>query len=186
MKRVILACTILASITFAPALQAQPRQADNPEFVTTPMRVVETKPTSFIYVEIETTYATMAEPVGKALAEFGAMIEAGKFIPRGPAMMVYQGATGDPNQPFTLQIGFPVNDDVKPNGNMKVRKIETTRVATLIFSGQIRHIGQAYQKLFQELFGQGLLPSGEHSELYLRWESAESDNNIVLLQIHLQ
>ncbi len=174
------------AVVLATSLHAQPRQADNPEFVTTPMRVLETKATSFIYIEFETTYANMTEPVTKAIADLTALVEGGKLLPRGQLLLVYNGATGDMTQPFLLQVGFPVNDDVKAIGDAKVRKLPSLRVATMLFSGQIRHVGQVYQKLFQDLFAQGLLPSGEHSEVYLRWEGAESDNNIVLLQIHLQ
>ncbi|MGF7473518.1 hypothetical protein WFJ45_22205, partial [Salmonella enterica subsp. enterica serovar Minnesota] len=58
----------------------------------------------------------------------------------GSPVFVYNGATGEMDKPFELQVGFPVAGDTKPIGEAKVRELEKYRCATVLFSGAMNDI----------------------------------------------
>jgi effector-binding domain-containing protein len=87
------------------------------------------------------------------------------------------------DKPFELQIGFPVADGAKPEGEIKVRTLEDYRCATVLYSGSMRDIAQAYQRIFTQLPEAGLEYAGNSREMHLYWEGPESPNNIVLIQV---
>jgi effector-binding domain-containing protein len=152
-------------------------------YLVTPMRVAQFKGSdSYCYVEAETTFADLKQTIDQLLPKIEAAMNSGRVQPQGGLIFVYQGATTDPSKSFRLQVGVPTRGAVgeAPDGAM-IRKLQPLRAASVIFSGELLDLPQAYQKLYAELFAAGLTPTGETRELYLYWEGPESNNNVVLI-----
>jgi len=149
----------------------------------TPMRVGQFKGSdSYYYVEAETTFTDLKQTIDQLLPKIEAAINSGRVQPQGGLIFVYHGATTDPSKSFRLQVGVPTRGAVgeAPDGAM-IRQLQPLRAASVIFSGELLDLPQAYQKLYAELFAAGLIPTGETRELYLYWEGPESSNNVVLI-----
>ncbi|MGH7178062.1 MAG: effector binding domain-containing protein [Tepidisphaeraceae bacterium] len=181
----------LAVLAFARQPSTQPSHTtakpggDN-DYVISAMRVQEMKGITFLYVSAETNYGAMHQTVTDAMSGFEEAIKAGKFSPDGATLFIYHGASQDPNKNFTLEMGFPVAEDTKPFGDYKVKKLDAFKCATVLYSGAVANIGQAYQQVFSELFQQGLKPTGETREFHFMWEGPESPNNVSLIQVGVE
>jgi effector-binding domain-containing protein len=180
---VLLTCGIvLAGPTTKPV---NPKDAGD-DFVVSKMRVQEFNPKTYLYAETQTTLAQIGPVVTDLIGKLKETMKDGKVQPAGPMIFVYQGATHDPNQQFTLQVGFPVAPETKDIGNFKVRQLEKFRAATVLFSGAIANVSSAYQQVFTDLYGANLQPTGETREYYLYWEAPESVNNVQLIQVGIK
>ena len=76
-----------------------------------------------------------------------------------------------------------VEENSKGGGDVKVRKTEPFKAATVLYTGSVFEVGQCYQKLFPAIKQMGLEPSGEEREFTLYFEELESPNNVVLVQV---
>lgn len=110
----------------------------------------------------------------------------GKIQKTGPIYMVYTDMSDDMSRPFKLQVGAPVRPGTEGWDNYKIRTLQPLRAATVMYSGSLANIGQAYQQIFTDLFAAGLTPSGQNREIYLYWEGTQSSNNVVLIQIGIR
>jgi effector-binding domain-containing protein len=162
----------------------EPKKAPEakPEFVISELRVQTLPGRTYLYAERETTIPKVGQAFAEVVPAIVKVAEEGKARITGPLVSVATGATGDPDTPFKLQIGFFVADDTKPVADFKVKKLADFRCATVLFTGPVAKTGQAYQKLFESLTAAGHVPTGETREYCLYWESAESPNNVVLIQ----
>ena len=157
-----------------------------PDSITSEMHVQEFPACTYLYASQETTIAQMGPVIAEIMTRLGEAIQEGQVRVVGAPIFVYKGATGDMNKPFQLDIGFPVAEGTQGNDDLKVRTLDKYRCATVIYSGPVAQIGQAYQKVFTDLMEAGLKPSGDSREMHFYWESAESPNNVVLIQIGVQ
>ena len=92
-------------------------------------------------------------------------------------------------QPFKVEMGIIVADDTAaPEGqtDIKVRKADAMRCATILYTGPVNRQGEAYQKLIPALRAAGHTPTGEERESCLYWEGAESPNNVYLMMIAIK
>jgi effector-binding domain-containing protein len=168
----------------AGAAGAAPAQAgDFPDFVISEMRVQEFPERTYLYVQHETTLAEIGPVVQQSFEQLMEPIMSGEVQVLGAPIFVYKGATGEMNKPFELQIGWPVADNTKEVGDLKVRKLEKYRCATVLYSGSMQNIAQAYMKIMPELMQAGLQPSGDSREMHLYHETPDSPNNIVLIMV---
>ena len=87
------------------------------------------------------------------------------------------------SKPFTLQVGMPARPGVKAGGDLKARKLEPLRCASIVFVGTVDDIPKSYEQLFKDVSAAGLTPTGENREVYAYWEGPESVNNVVVIQI---
>ena len=184
---VTLALVSLVLPGLAPAAE-EPKKAPEakPEFVIGEMRVQRLPGRTYLYSERETTLAKIGQAFAEVVPAIVKVAEEGRARITGPLVSVCLGATGEPETPFKLSIGFFVADDTKPVGDFKVRKLADFRCATVLFSGPAAKTGEAYKKLFESLTAAGHTPTGETREYSLYWESAESPNNVMLIQAGIQ
>jgi hypothetical protein len=185
---------MLGSISMAAAPTSRPTgrgravQAGADDYVISKMRVQQLKGSTYLYKEIETTFAKMGPVVHQIMEDLMSTMKAKHVEIAGPPTFVYKGVTMDRSKPFHLQIGFSVAPGTEAVGDYKVRPLESMLAATVLYSGKIDAVGMgaAYQQLFGDLFGAGLTPSGETREMYLMFEDLESSNNVVLIQAGLK
>jgi effector-binding domain-containing protein len=170
------------------AAAEEPKKAPEakPEFVISEMRVQRLPGRTYLYAERETTLAKIGQTYAEVVPAIVKIAEEGRAHITGPLVSICVGATGEAETPFKLSIGFFVADDTKPVGDFKVKKLADFRCATVLFSGPSAKSGEAYKKLFESLTAAGHTPTGETREYSLYWESAESPNNIMLIQAGIQ
>jgi len=145
---------------------------------------------SYLCTPAETTFAKMAQPVKTGFDRiFHTAIESKLLIAR-PTMLVYQDNPHfHPQEAFKMEIGVIVTDDAKIDaaaGDLKIRKTEPFKCATILYTGPVNEQGQAYQKLIPAMTAAGLAPTGEEREMCLYWEGPESSSNIFMMLVGIK
>lgn len=101
-------------------------------------------------------------------------------------LFVYHDPSENPAKPFDLEIGVPVRDAAGLPSEFQVRNLPAFHCATLLYRGPLRLLNKAYEKLIPEMIKAGLVPSDETRESYIAWESPESKNNVVQIQVGIR
>jgi effector-binding domain-containing protein len=192
----VLVTLVLVSATYLAAQPAtQPAKAneppgaaaDLPEFVISDLRVQDFPAVTYLYTEQETTIAELGQVIPAMMAKLGEVIEGGSVQIRGAPIFVYDGATGEMNKPFKFQVGFPVAEGTKVDAaDLQVRQLEPYHCATVLYSGSMANVGQAYQKVFTDIMAAGLKPKGGSREMHMYFENPESPNNIMQIQVAVE
>lgn len=174
----------LPGVARAQAPSTQP-VTTTPDFVVSDVRVQTIAGFTYLYGSTRTSFQAMSEPVERTIAAMEKAITEGKFRPSGPLVFVYRDLK-DPGQPFTLDVGFCVPDDTAAFGDYKVRKVEPFKCATVLFSGPLSKVPEAYNKVMGALPALNLKPTTTVREFYLYWETPDSPNNIVQIQVGIE
>jgi effector-binding domain-containing protein len=163
-----------------PAAAAEAREPEVGE-----VRVRTLAPRTYAYVATETTFAELGNAIGDAMTKIQQAAQEGTIKVDGPFVLAYPkgSAHRTPDKPFQVHIGLIVEEGSKGGGDVKVRKTEPFKAATVMYTGPIMEVGRCYQKLFPAIEKMGLVPSGEEREFTLYFEDLESPNNVVLVQV---
>jgi effector-binding domain-containing protein len=170
-----------------PDPNAPPDQAD---WTCSNLRLVTVPKSTYFHTTFTTTFAEMdkvspmVEEMFKTLKEQS--IDWFSDERAGYVTFIYKGVQQDRTQPFELSIGMTVPAGTKPVGKYEVRELDEFRSATALYNGPLQSMGNAYQKLFTDLFAAGHTPTDEVREVYLYWEGVQSNNNVVWIQAGLQ
>jgi len=70
----------------------------------------------------------MGEAVEKYIPLLTQGIEEGKIKPKGPCMFIYNGVTEDMTKPFTLDIGWCVDEKAKESGRTETPQNRTVQM----------------------------------------------------------
>ena len=181
-----IAAHLLAQDRRAPA--PRPPAAPPPapaEYVVGPMHVQTLPPITYLYGTARTTFADIDQPVNRFLPALQKSADDGQIKLAGPPLFIYHDVR-EPNQPFTLDVGFPVAPDTRPPAQFQLRQTREFRCATRLFTGPMSRIDRAYEKLGPGVTAAGYAPTGETRELYLYWEKPESPNNVIQLQMGIR
>lgn len=146
-------------------------------------RLQQTTEATFFYTEVQTTLEDIAKIAGPTIDAMMAACEKAGNESAGPVTFVYFGASEDPKKTFRLQVGMLVSKDAKESGDFKVRKLESVKAMSTVYSGGMQTVTLAYQQLFTDLFTRGFQPTDEIREAYLVWENMESVNNVTQIQV---
>ena len=149
------------------------------------VRIRTLAPRAYAYVETETTFAELGNAIGNAMGKVQKAAEEGTIQVDGPFVLAYPkgSAHRTPDKPFQVHIGLMVKEDSKGGGDVKVRKTEPFKAATVMYTGPVMEVGQCYEKLFPAIEKMGLTPSGEEREFTLYFEDLESPNTVVMVQV---
>ncbi len=184
MRHIVMAAFVLA-ICSGIAVAAETQGQVESEFVITPMRVQTLGGFTYLYQSKEITHSQIPMTFGELTGSVMAGMKEANVQPFGGEIAIYRGVT-DIDEPFTLECGFSVPTTTSVVSNLKLRKLESFRGATMIYSGSIGRIGEGIQQLHQEMARAGLKSSGEYREYYLYWEDFNSPNNVILLAFGLE
>src|SRR5262249_40442375 len=141
-----------AGPTTKPAAKPDAAGGGDEQFVISKMRIQQFTPHTYIFAETQTTLQEIGPVVMQIIPKFMETIKDGKVDINGPMVFVYQGVVIDQSKPFNLQVGMLVADGTKDVGDYHVRQLDQFRCATVLYSGAVANIGQAYQQLFTDLF----------------------------------
>jgi effector-binding domain-containing protein len=172
-----------------PLAAAEPAEGKKPaapaaEFLVGEVHYQTLPEVQYLYAAAETTFEKQLEVINKYLPKLREGIQSGAIVTQGSCMFIYKGVNGeDMSKPFMLEIGWVVGDKAKDLGDFKLRKVDASRCATLLFTGRMNDIGKAYEKMIPAVAASGNTPMGEARELFLHWEGADSPNNVVQIQV---
>jgi effector-binding domain-containing protein len=152
----------------------------------TEVRVKETTGHTYLCLKKELKLAEMSEFAVAAITELFQKSTEQKLGQGGPVMFTYFNFTGDPDQKFTAEIALPINKkEVEKSGGPYLRETSKFKCASAIYQGPLKKIGEVWGAFVGAAMQKGE-PTGESRELFLYYESAESPNNIVELQMGLK
>ena len=107
-------------------------------------------------------------------------------IAGGPIILVYHGMTQDPNAKFEVEAGLIVPVGTKAGGDAEVRQLEPFKCAGMVYTGQPALVGKAYEALIPAMMAGGSMPNMEMRQMILYFESEDSPNNMMLIQMGIQ
>lgn len=141
----------------------------------------------YVYGGIDTDFKSMGEPVVKTLTALMGEAKDTKLALNGPVLHFYYAAPHTrPEQAFKMETGFFVPQGTQAFGDFKVRELPSFKCASVLYVGPATRIGDAWQELYRSLRARGLTQTDEERELYLYWESVDSLNNIVQVQVGIK
>jgi effector-binding domain-containing protein len=184
----------LASISLADLPKTQPegaRPTSRPgppaPYLIGAMHVQTLPSIHYFFASEQTTIAQVARVAPRILTELARAHREGKIRRLGPELFVFHGIDpADLSKPFTLDIGVPVEEGTPTFGDFHVRRTEVFHCATVLYTGPIAEIGNAYEKLGPAIRAAGLAPTGQSREAYLYWEGPDSANNVVQIQMEIR
>jgi effector-binding domain-containing protein len=179
----ILALFTVVTVHAQPAAEVPKKDAaKSPEFVVSDMRQQTLPAMTLLYGSEQTTFSKMFDVMMKLLPPVSKALEDKSARSNGSCVFIYHNMNME-DKPFTLDVGWMVADDTKVVGELKVKKTEPFKCATVLFTGSLGNIAKAYEKVMAGLGAAGLTPSGESREYYLFWDGAESPNNVVMIAV---
>lgn len=102
----------------------------------------------------------------------------------GPVCWTYLGFMGDETEPFTLEVGIPVNKIPEEyQGEFQFKTTSLFNCVSTMHFGDWMQLPVTYGKLMAYLNTQGLTPTGENRELYINANFDQPDANITWVQI---
>ena len=142
-------------------------------------------PITYAYVETETTFDKLGEVVLATIPQLSKAAQEGKFRITAPFVLAYPSGSVHltPQKAFKVQIGMKVQGQAVESGEVKLRKTEEFRAATVLYTGPMAGMGECYQKLIPAISQMGLEMTGEEREFTVYFEGMDSPNNIVLVQV---
>ncbi len=182
MFRLIVSSIVVLGLAFTLAAQQAPKDSD---VSVSPMTVRTLKGCTFLYRSIETDMQNSAQRIEAEMKSLAEEIKSAKIMPVGAPIFVFHNPTPEVGKTFTIEMGFPVAAETKAPANSKVRSLEPLRAATVMFSGAIPALRGAYEQLYHQIGQAGLTPGTELRQYTLYWESVDSPNNVMLLQVGL-
>jgi len=113
-------------------------------------------------------------------------MEAGKVNPSGPLVFVFDGVTGQPDEPFDLTLAQTVADkDAKLEGYTN-QPLPAFHCVSFYFTGRYADLPKAYGRVMREVNEGGYVMTGVNREVCLYHESDDSANNITEIQIEVR
>lgn len=102
----------------------------------------------------------------------GVVLAKQRVTPTGAAFALYHGI---PDESVTLEVGFPTDGVIEPDGSAGAGSLPGGRVVRVIHAGSFDGLGDAWQRLGAWIGEQGLEPSDDFWEVYLTEPSPEMD-----------
>ena len=147
------------------------------------MEVKNVKPQKVFYHSEVTIMKDLPEAV---MREIDTMYtEAGKLGLKetGPMQFVYYGCDDKMDTKFTLEIVMAVDQEKPYNGKYKFKELKGFTCASTFHKGNINKIGETYEKFMPELIKSGKQVGDQSREVYHKWVSPESPENITEIQV---
>jgi effector-binding domain-containing protein len=102
----------------------------------------------------------------------GAVLAHQRVASTGPAFALYQGPV---NETAVLEVGFPTDRAIEPEGSAEASTLPAGRVARVVHAGSFDTLGGTWQRLEAWINHQGLTPTEVFWEVYLTEPSPDMD-----------
>ncbi|HEY9124627.1 MAG TPA: GyrI-like domain-containing protein [Bacteroidales bacterium] len=147
------------------------------------MEVKICNPLKTLSFSVETTFNEMMPLVGSVARELCAEAVANKLDITGPVYWVYEGADGNPDTRFKLDICLPVFAPGGYSGKFKFVELPAFKCASAMHYGHWNEVGAIYHHLFDRLAEEKLEYNGVCREIYINSDFADPANNITEVQV---
>jgi effector-binding domain-containing protein len=115
---------------------------------------------------------------------YAAAMQAGLSV-TGPSVFFYEMGAA-PDDPLDLEIGLPTPaTDHREAGVFPIGESAAGKFATLEHPGPMSTIQESYAVLYAGIAALGLTPTGHGREVYARWFSPDSPDNVTELQVEI-
>ena len=108
----------------------------------------------------------------RSFAALGAATAGTGVTPAGPAFAYYASPPEDVSE---LEVGFPVDEPIKAQGEVEPSRLPAGQVATVVHHGGYEDIGRSWQRLLEWVSQQGLSPAPGCWEVYLTEPTPDGD-----------
>lgn len=108
----------------------------------------------------------------RSFGVLGGALAAQGVAPTGPAFALYREV---PDDAMVLEVGYPVNRAIEPDGPAETGDLPGGRVARLVHAGSFDGLTAAWQHLGTWIDEQGLTPGEPFWEVYLTEPSPDMD-----------
>lgn len=116
--------------------------------------------------------AEIADFFDSSFSELANVFARQGVAPTGPAFARY---AGPPGETADLDVGFPVQGSVSPEGKVHPGSLPAGRVARLIHAGAYDQLGETWGRLGSWIVEQGLTPGADLWEVYVTEPNPEMD-----------
>lgn len=134
--------------------------------------LVTVEPTTTAVVRGTIAAAEVTDFFDRSFSVLGEAIAAQGVAPTGPAFARYRGI---PDETMDLEVGFPTDRAVEPDGSVEPGELPAGQLARLVHAGGFDGLGGAWQRLGAWIAEQGLTPDEAYWEVYLTEPSPEMD-----------
>lgn len=141
------------------------------------------KSTKVFYHEEETTVAGINEIALREIENMYA--EAGRLGIKevGPMQFVYYGYDEKPDARFKLEIAMVVDSEKSYDGKYKFKELDRFKCISTIHKGSIDSMGQTYEEFIPEVLKIGKQKTDQCREVYHKYISQDSPDNITEIQL---
>lgn len=150
------------------------------------VRVLTLKPVTILHTSLETTLQDLHGEIKKILPDLIKAAREAKLPPDSPIVMVYHGVNGDPQTKFSLDVGVVVPKGTPAAGDYKVKDLPEYPCVSVLYSGPVQKMGQAYGKLVPAIGDAGKKPTDESRQMFLYWEGDDSPNNVTQVTMGIE
>ncbi len=150
------------------------------------MEILEIPPMSMLCSTHRVNFSGMMDHVRVRSRElYAASQEAGLEV-TGPLYWIYQGADGNPDTLFQLQIAIPVTPEGPIPAPFSLLRTERFRCVSFRHPGPWSLFPEIYGNLLTEIQAGGLELSGQNRELYLNMDFNDDRNHLTEIQIGIR
>src|SRR5215207_1697683 len=134
--------------------------------------LVTVEPTTTAVVRGTAAAEEMPDFFDRSFSVLGVAIAAQGVTPTGPAFGLYRGI---PDETVDLEVGFPTNRAIEPDGAAEPGELPGGQVARVVHAGSFDGLAGAWQGLGVWIAEQGLTPAEAYWEVYVTEPSPDMD-----------
>jgi effector-binding domain-containing protein len=147
------------------------------------MEIKTCNPLKVLTYSTNTTFIEMIEFVGKKARELSLeALNSGMEI-TGPVYWIYDGADGNPNTKFKLDICLPVHSTSQYKGNFELKQTSPFKCISAIHNGAWNEMGPLYNQMHETLQSKQHFPTGICREIYMNVDFDNPSFNITEIQV---
>lgn len=151
------------------------------------MQIKNIHPLNLFYFQVKTTVNQLDKYVAVVAHELMKEAADHNIQVTGPVYWIYLGFDGNEKTEFALEIAVPVSKISDTyTGRFSFKRPQPFKALTTRHEGNWYKIPETYQKLFDYIGQNNLVPVGENRELYINMDFENPDANETEIQIGVQ
>ena len=127
-------------------------------------KIVEVPEVTTAVVRGTVAMSDLTDFFDRSFTVLGEALEKQGVAPTGAAYALYHGI---PDESATLEVGFPTDRAIEPEGSAESGSLPGGRVARMVHAGSFDGLAGAWQRLGTWIGEQGLTPADDYWEVYL-------------------
>jgi hypothetical protein len=186
MRMPLTTLTLLIALASPIALAADtpPKDATSaPAYTLAAMQPAKLKATTIVFQTIHTALNAQGDLIRQSINDLYAKLKTAHIAPIGGPIMIFKSLPQDPSVAVDIDIAIPVPDDTAAPEGTQMRPLPSVPSMTAIYQGSTTALNRGYTDFFEQLQGFGKIPAGELRQRTLYFESENSPNNVILIEL---